>query len=940
MRILSLREFEGRKAFLFSSSFLLVLCVIFAAPPVSSATQSPVSQMAQPTGAALRDASGPPRGAGSSAASQQLPLVPRTPSVNARSSSLLQLDLVRAHTTTPLTCLADLRADSSTTARRAINNGSRGGGESSHQGRPYTRESTTSKSIWPNPPSAMSRGSLMTSARAARPRLVEEIETFMQRELFHARQDGEAASNPKTVFERIPIVSEAFNVIIERFTEYRDVLAFIKKEYDQAVGEGHRSVKEAQRLSSDQAHASEYFATVVSAERLVYDAHVKQLELKLRELEHVVAKGAMEVEALTLQKSELQRKLNGATKDAEDLLGKNKLLTENLRQEAVQRAVLLQQGKKIKQDNDKLQSLCQSLELRLKNELLFAEQPQAPATNSASSFGHREQSPPPPPVGAPPSHSAQQRREPPPALSHQGTSNNHDSSDHTAVAAADASLERLAKLERLQKLLKAEIRARQRAEEEVQLLRQRLTAIEAESGDRPNTPRPRWEEATAVCPSFVVSDACSDVLMTRLCSCIRQIVSGERREMEVQAMRRTIRTWFQEEDLCESDLLHRTNKFFVGIGTGPHVPSYLRHHGRLRNRHLTKGTVERMLREMWSERRVAARTEDAAERLPLDEFYLEWLVRKTGTRFAAVEMAYNIQDTCQRHSYDQDCHMFLQILEKKMSETTYNDQLVVVDQFRTVLAHKDKTNKGWLKQKVIHLALIRFFPSKPADNMLKLRFALLPFLDSSGRIEYPRLFDEDDNGNQTPFIEMIRSQHVAEITEFTMDLEEGIRAAATLEASGKVTAAVVRQAVRGVDPGIPAHRLDGILAAGFNVLLTQVDSLGDTVLDVEQFLRNMRSEALLVRTTKVPEAGDAATVERLTAKDDAADQEEDKEEDDSIFQMRQFDNAILDELPKTPPQRSLEQGAPSSVGAGMPMAGRKSTLSMLQTNGRAPPGKK
>jgi hypothetical protein len=112
------------------------------------------------------------------------------------------------------------------------------------------------------------------------------------------------------------------------------------------------------------------------------------------------------------------------------------------------------------------------------------------------------------------------------------------------------------------------------------------------------------------------------------------------------------------------------------------------------------------------------------------------------------------------------------------------------------------------------------------------------------------------------------------------------------------------------------------------------------VLDVEQFLRNMRSEALLVRTTKVPEAGDAATVERLTAKDDAADQEEDKEEDDSIFQMRQFDNAILDELPKTPPQRSLEQGAPSSVGAGMPMAGRKSTLSMLQTNGRAPPGKK
>ena len=835
-----------------------------------------------------------------------LPLVPRTPSVNVRSSSMLQLELLRTHT-----------------PRASTGMSLTGVGRD----RPYTRESTISKSNWPNQTIRTDGGGVGSVTPRPRPRLAEELDVFMRKELFQGRNDD--FSNRKTVFERIPVVSEAFAVFIERFHEYRDVLSFIKKEYDDAVAEGHAALKDAQRLGRDQAHASEYFATVVSAERLVYDAHVKQLELKLREEEHIVAKNAIEIENGALQRNEMQRKLNGALKEAEDLASKNKLLTENLRQEAVQRAVMLQQGKKLKMENEKLNALCQTLEQRLKNNDVLYGDPSSPALPAPPAV---------PPTSSSSNLQVQQSirsRSPiPPAALHASHDHLDTGGDNAVVVAHDHLLELQAKVLRLQKLLKDEMRSRRRAEEEVATLRHRFEELEAErDGDRPSTPRPRWESVEGILPGFAVSEACSDLLLTKVCDGIKQLVSTERREIETQAMKRTIRAWFQEEDLCESDLVHKTNKHFVGLGTGPHVPNYLRFHGRLRNRKITKGTVERLLKELWAERKSSLRTEDASERLPLDEFYLEWLVRKTGSRFQAIEMAYNIQDVCLRHSYDQDCRMFLQILQKSMSEAAYYDQLLVVDQLKTVLYHKDKGNRGWLKLRHVHQALIRFFPSKPTDNMLKLRFALLPYLEQGGKVvEYPRLFEEDEEGNQTTFIEMVRQQHIGEISEFLVDVEEAIRFASAAEPT-KLTASIVRSAVRVADPGIPAHKL--------GVPITHVDSLAEQTVDVEIFLRNMRADALLVRSTKPVEIESHRTEERKAEGQPGSDDEVNSDEDDesnSIFELRQFDNAIMDELPKTPPVKELER-APSFVGAGLPTSGRKSTLSLLQNQGRQQLGK-
>ena len=81
---------------------------------------------------------------------------------------------------------------------------------------------------------------------------------------------------------------------------------------------------------------------------------------------------------------------------------------------------------------------------------------------------------------------------------------------------------------------------------------------------------------------------------------------GERKDsMTVNTSEETGITDFRSNDEGESKRRGQEEgddtrmSYFAGRGTGDDVPAFLRFNGRVRNRHLSKGQVERIVRTVW-----------------------------------------------------------------------------------------------------------------------------------------------------------------------------------------------------------------------------------------------------------------------------------------------------------------------------------------------------
>lgn len=170
------------------------------------------------------------------------------------------------------------------------------------------------------------------------------------------------------------------------------------------------------------------------------------------------------------------------------------------------------------------------------------------------------------------------------------------------------------------------------------------------------------------------------------------------------------------------------------------------------------------------------------------------------------------------------------------------DQLRVVDELMLVVRTSDVGRTGTIRKEVMNRILRRLFHSKSWDDMLRLRFTLVAFTDANGAVNYPALFDEDSQGNQSRFVELIREQHLREVCEFTVDIEEALRA--TIQ-NGNINIGAARRAIKQQDPLQPTDEIDAIVAVGAN-------SVSDRVMDTlevpaEIFLTRIRTRKLLVR---------------------------------------------------------------------------------------------
>ena len=114
--------------------------------------------------------------------------------------------------------------------------------------------------------------------------------------------------------------------------------------------------------------------------------------------------------------------------------------------------------------------------------------------------------------------------------------------------------------------------------------------------------------------------------------------------------------------------------YFTGRGTGEDVPEFLRFNGRVRNRHLGKAQVERIVRLVW------VRKEQQRNKDKLSDFFLNGYLKKDfgPSMTIVVEQAYNIVHALERYRNDTDCDMFLKILMGSLPEQAFVDQQLLL----------------------------------------------------------------------------------------------------------------------------------------------------------------------------------------------------------------------------------------------------------------------
>ena len=113
--------------------------------------------------------------------------------------------------------------------------------------------------------------------------------------------------------------------------------------------------------------------------------------------------------------------------------------------------------------------------------------------------------------------------------------------------------------------------------------------------------------------------------------------------------------------------------YFVGRGVDPEIPKFLRFNGRVRNRHMSKADIERIVKIVW------IRKEQSRNKDHLSDFFHTYLQDEFGpSQTIIAEQAYNIVHALERYSHDADCDMFLKILMGELPEQSFVDQQLLL----------------------------------------------------------------------------------------------------------------------------------------------------------------------------------------------------------------------------------------------------------------------
>ncbi|EMP26877.1 Translin-associated factor X-interacting protein 1 [Chelonia mydas] len=216
----------------------------------------------------------------------------------------------------------------------------------------------------------------------------------------------------------------------------------------------------------------------------------------------------------------------------------------------------------------------------------------------------------------------------------------------------------------------------------------------------------------------------------------------------------------------------------------------------------------------------------------LPEFFLNYLQKKYGDA-SAFEWAYTIYENIKLYRSNEAMSLFYDILSGKVDEGLYHGQNQLISNLLKELTASDSSNSGTLMTEQFNLALRAACPLKSNDQIQELIDASRYKAQSTEDfIDYRSLFMEDEEGNAEPFIAKIRSQYASEKQEYLRELRN------ELGHMPEVKVDDLKTAFGAIDPAIDDLTLDAYICLAFQASKEQWDQTGSLPVDtvVERLL--------------------------------------------------------------------------------------------------------
>ena len=237
----------------------------------------------------------------------------------------------------------------------------------------------------------------------------------------------------------------------------------------------------------------------------------------------------------------------------------------------------------------------------------------------------------------------------------------------------------------------------------------------------------------------------------------------------------------------------------------------------------------------------------------LGAFLYQHLHLKFGSHARIAEFGYNLIDALERYIDDSDCKLFLLILRGELAEEVRDDQLHLLVRVTTAMRREDESTNnlrsGQLSVPAFMRVLKRLLPTKSDTSFAKLQKVLQ--MDTQQKktrmVDYASLLEEDADGNQGMFAEMVRDQHLTEIIHYSQHVVDVIGQVHEREGSnGKMTIPQLREALLLADPDKQRLEINSYLSRGCACELRSLDereARHDEV-DLVLFLENLTSGLL------------------------------------------------------------------------------------------------
>ncbi|XP_015510123.2 translin-associated factor X-interacting protein 1 [Neodiprion lecontei] len=245
------------------------------------------------------------------------------------------------------------------------------------------------------------------------------------------------------------------------------------------------------------------------------------------------------------------------------------------------------------------------------------------------------------------------------------------------------------------------------------------------------------------------------------------------------------------------------NDYFVGQGTDPSVPVFLRYKGKMKNRKLGRREVSILINDIWKSRMAS----DMGT--PMGEYVLKYFSERYHISLLRYEWIYNLYYACQRLVYDDQIGLFWNILWGNVVEEAYHaprKEFVLLKRMME-MRMEDKKINALLAQDLMDVMDV-MYPQKSNRDIENIVYAAgkqLGIDPSTEAFDVAKLFAQTEEGwERGDFARELARQTKQEITEFGKGILHSIN---IHDKTSEVTVEMLKKGFMEVDEDIHQNLL-------------------------------------------------------------------------------------------------------------------------------------